>query len=129
VIRRLFTFSAAPDKYTLDQLIVWLNKQFTNLMVASAQVPSWVNKTANYTASKEDAYIFMDATAGALTVTVPLATTMPGVVLTIKKIDASANAVTIAATIDGAASPTLATQYKSKTIQSDGTRWNTIASI
>lgn len=41
----------------------------------------------------------------------------------IKKIDASANTVTIAATIDGVANPTLTSQYEKKVIQYDGTTW------
>lgn len=129
MIRRLFTFSTTPDDSQGTTLVRWLNKQFSNLMVAFAQAPSWVNKTANYTASGEDTYIIMDATAGALTVTVPAATALPGAVLTIKKTDASGNVVTVGTTVDGTLNPTLAAQYKSMTIQSDGTRWNKIASI
>jgi hypothetical protein len=61
--------------------------------------------------------ILVNATAGTRTVTLPGAEASDGLPITIKKIDSSANGVTIAAgsgdTIDGAASKSLATQYAS----------------
>jgi hypothetical protein len=51
-------------------------------------------------------------------------------ILNIKKIDSSGNTVTIdpdgSATIDGAATKVLTTQYEHTTIQYDGTNWHTI---
>lgn len=90
-------------------------------------------KTASYTATLLDKVILVDATSGAVTITLPSA----GVALsniTIKKTDNSANAVTVSRagsdTIDGATSKSLADQYDSITIQSDGgTSWNIIGSV
>lgn len=72
-----------------------------------------------------------DATAAAFTQLVPDATRSLGTTITYKKIDASANAVTIGTsggqTIDGATTYVLATQNKYVTVVSDGTRWHIIA--
>jgi hypothetical protein len=83
--------------------------------------------TATAAAAASDRTILCDASAGAITLTLPAASTMAGRVLTVKKIDASANAVTIdpngVETIDGAATRTLSTQYASLTIHCDGSAW------
>lgn len=68
-------------------------------------------------------YVLCDASGGAFTVNLPSAASRKK--YHIKKKDSSANAVTItsngADTIEGSASKSLATQYKSYTIYSDGT--------
>ncbi|SIS11535.1 beta strand repeat-containing protein [Williamsia sterculiae] len=70
---------------------------------------------------------YCNASSGAFTVTLP-GTTTPGYRFTIKKIDSSANAVTIAGTIDGATNYVLATQYDSVTLVSTATSgtWYTL---
>lgn len=76
-----------------------------------------------------DAYgtVLGDATLGAFAVTLPPAADLPGWTFRVKKVDASANAVTVTPdgteTIDGAASYPLTVQYQSVTVQSDGTGW------
>jgi len=62
----------------------------------------------------------IDASGGAISITLP-ATTTPGVRFVIKKTDASANAVTVVGTIDGATNYSLATQYQYVSIISTGT--------
>jgi hypothetical protein len=82
-----------------------------------------VTVTSNYTASNGDV-VLADASAGAITVTLPTPTA--GAVINVKKIDSSANAVTIdgaGATIDGQASIQITTQYESYTLVSDGSNW------
>jgi len=82
--------------------------------------------TAAYTAAY-DAVIRCDASAGAFTVSLPTASGIKGKAYLIKKVDSSANAVTIdpygTETIDGAATVTLASQYDSVIVVSDGTNW------
>jgi len=82
--------------------------------------------TAAYTAAY-DAVIRCDASAGAFTVSLPTASGIKGKAYLIKKVDSSANAVTIdpygTETIDGAATITLASQYDSVIVVSDGTNW------
>ncbi len=74
-----------------------------------------------------DETILADASSAAITVTLPDPASYPDEALSIKKIDSSANAVTVAPhgseTIDGAASVTLANQWDSVTVKSDGTNW------
>jgi len=80
--------------------------------------------TANHTASDNEV-VLGDASGGAITVTLPSATS--AVVAVIKKIDSSTNAVTIATpnteTIDGQSSIDITNQYASRTITSDGTNY------
>jgi hypothetical protein len=69
-----------------------------------------------------------DATAGAFSINLPTAASASGLPpFNIKKIDASANAVTIdpngAETIDGATTLVLNTQWQSAQLQSNGTAW------
>lgn len=83
-------------------------------------------KTTTYTAVAGDV-LLCDASGGAFTVTLPAAATVSGSSISVKKSDASANAVTIdgagAETIDGAATLALSTQYEAVTLWSDGTSW------
>lgn len=81
---------------------------------------------ASYLANTPNEVILATATAP-LTVSLPLAKGFFGRTLFVKKMDASANAVTITAkageTIDGAASKAITTQYMSYTLMSFGTGW------
>lgn len=83
-------------------------------------------KTTTYTALAGDV-LLCDATGAAFTVTLPAAATVSGQSISVKKTDASANAVTVdgdgAETIDGATTLPLATQYTAVTLWSDGTSW------
>jgi len=85
-----------------------------------------ITKTADYTPAN-DAVILCDASAGAFTVSLPTASGIKGKAYFIKKVDASANAVTVdpygTETIDGAATVSLAAQYDSVFIVSDGANW------
>jgi len=73
----------------------------------------------------DDGVYLVDASGGAITVTMPAATS--GLEVVVKKVDSSSNAVTIATpnteTIDGASSASLGTQYESSTITSNGTNY------
>lgn len=84
-------------------------------------------KTAAYTATDSDRTILCDATSGAFTVTLPSVSFASGLLLTIKKIDASGNAITIdgfsTEVIDGATTKALATQWASLSLHCDGTAW------
>lgn len=85
-------------------------------------------RTAAYTADATDFLVLCNASGGAFTVTLPAAAAAAGRIYTIKKIDSSANAVTVdgagAETIDGAATRNLAAQYDALLIQSDGSNWH-----
>ena len=84
-------------------------------------------KTANYTLTASDSFIAANATTAAFAVTLPTAVGIAGRVYTIKKIDSTANGVSInttsSQTIDGAATLSLSTQYAKVSVISDGANW------
>jgi exoribonuclease R len=83
--------------------------------------------TADYTATVNDSFIPVNATSGAVTVTLKPAGEAEGKRLTVKKTDASANAVTIdgdgSETIDDATTVVMNSQYESICVLSDGVEW------
>lgn len=83
--------------------------------------------SANTTLSAVYYTVLVDAVGGARTITLPAAASHTHRIYNIKKIDGSANAVTIdgngAETIDGAATLAIAAQWDSYTLQSNGTGW------
>jgi hypothetical protein len=85
------------------------------------------SKSADYTATSADYFIKVDASGANRTITLPAAASSTGQVFVIKKIDASANTVTVDAnaseTIDGATTAVISAQWASLTIQCDGTGW------
>lgn len=86
-----------------------------------------VTKTATATLTTLEAYIFADATAGAMTLTLPPAADKTGQQIFVVKTDSSISNVVLdgdgSETINGSATYTLSTQYSKVTIISDGTRW------
>jgi hypothetical protein len=89
--------------------------------------------TASATLILNDSIVLVDATAGAVTVTLPPALNAEEKRFTIKKVDASGNAVTIdgngAETIDGAATKSLAAQYNAYDIVSQNGAWWIVSQI
>lgn len=92
--------------------------------------------TANYTTDWYDTILLVNASGGNITITLPdsglVASTKDemGKIFYIKKVDATANTVTVdgysTQTIDGAATNVISTQYDSITIVSDGSNWHII---
>jgi hypothetical protein len=80
-----------------------------------------------YTAPAYDCYIFCNAVGGAITVSLPAASSSAGRRYDIKKTDVSAYVVTIDAnaseTIDGALTLPINLQYESYTLVCDGATW------
>lgn len=104
--------------------------------VSTEQLWTTTTKTANYTVTEadRDKLILVDATSGAVTITLLAAATAgDGFRVAIKKIDSSGNAVTIdgngSETIDGNATSTLSTQYDSDNLISDGSNWHAFLNI
>lgn len=89
--------------------------------------------TTNTTIDNTYHTILVDATGGAVTVTLPSASTYERVIFNIKKIDNSVNTVTIdgnsSETIDGATTKVLATQNAGNSIQCNGTSWYIISTF
>lgn len=93
---------------------------------APAARPNVVSKTTTYTAAAND-YVIADATT-AFTVTLPTAASAGnGSMISVKKIDSSANAVTIVVSgggsIDNVSSDAISTQWQSHDYLSNGTQW------
>lgn len=88
-------------------------------------------KTSAYTLTATDYVILADASGGAFTLTLPSAVTVGnGKRFILKKVDSSFTQVTVdttsSQTIDGATSTTLATQYETLTLVSDGANWHVL---
>jgi hypothetical protein len=87
-----------------------------------------LTKTLDYIAVATDSVILVDATAGAVAITLPTAA-VSGTTIRVKKIDSSANAVTVtragADTIDGATTQVISSQYTAiDVIANGGTAWS-----
>lgn len=127
------TMSAARGTYNKRKTPESYQPGFFDVELGNIQraIPSTKTRTvrAAYTADVTDNLILGDCTAGAFAVTLPNPARVQGAVFTIKKIDVSAHALTVGGTIDGVANPTLATQNKSMTVQSDGTAYWKLASV
>lgn len=90
--------------------------------------------TAASSATGSSKIIYLcDATSGAITVALPPVATCSGLTVAIKKVDTSANTVTLdgstSEVIDGLTTQVLSAQYACFVIQSDGTQWNIIATL
>jgi hypothetical protein len=97
-------------------------------------IPAVLSKTANYTVSTNDGdnvQVNTSASGGAVTITFYAASGNTGKIITVKKTDSSANAVTLdgnaSETLDGALTATLTAQYDSATFVCDGTNWQKAA--
>lgn len=95
----------------------WIEQEWLSPRTSTTQ-------TGAYTASVNET-VLCDASGAAFTVTLPPVDDSTHV--TVKKTDSSANAVTVdspnSETIDGASSVSLASQYDTVTITSDGTNY------
>lgn len=104
-----------------------LNIQGANSLVRNNFGQNMKTVTTNYSMIWADETILADASGGAITITLPDPTSYPNYEVMIKKIDSSANAVTVSPhgteTIDGASSMTLANQNDAVRLRSDGSNW------
>lgn len=110
-------------------LAAWLATEFGNIQRRIAGASNRI-VTSHTTVQNTDGLLLCNTTGGAITVTwpTPIGRTKDWIV-TIKRTSAGANAVTLAGTLDGVASPTLGAQYASWTIWSDGTALHLIGSV
>jgi hypothetical protein len=103
------------------------NRIATYLQGGGATRGTYRSVTATGNVVSGDYLIIADATAGAITMTLPPAALVPGRIYAFKRINSGANAVVVdpsgAETIDGAATYTLSAQWNSVTIMSNGTAW------
>lgn len=112
---------------TLNKWVMFGVTQAAALVATTTLTTTITTVTAAATLDATYQTVGVNATDGAVTITLPAAAGCTGRRYDIKKVDSSANAVTIdgngAETIDGAATKVLSTQYSSVTIISNGTNW------
>lgn len=117
---------AVRDAYKLGavpaDISPWLRKQLGNIARSMWQ-PISRSVISSTTVVANDETLFVDTTGGSLTITFPLADQMQFARITIKKVSAGANVITLSATIDGVVDPTIVTSMKAVTVQSDGVSW------
>lgn len=86
-----------------------------------------VAKTANYTATAADEVILVDATSGAVTITLPAAAGVSGRRYTVKKTDLGLNTITIdpngSELIDSALTMVISDYLQAVTLVCDGVQW------
>lgn len=108
----------------------WLATELGNIQ--RAILPSTirlVKTSGTIKPTARDNLLLINTAAGPVTVDLEQPARVHGLVLTIKKIDASANAITILGTVDGTVNPTLTTQYSGMQIIADETGWWNIGNI
>jgi hypothetical protein len=113
----------------LASLIATINRhmQDFDLRAGESEVGEIVEINSNFSPGGFNRTILVDATAGSVAVTLLPASKFRRKILSVKKIDSSANTVTVTPNgteeIDGASSKVLTSQYDKVTIHSDGANW------
>jgi hypothetical protein len=104
----------------------------SSLHVAGSLAVQLAAKTANYTLTAADNVILGNASGGSFTLTLPTAVGIAGRTYTLKKVDSSVNAITVATTsaqtIDSSSTWSLSNQYQYVMVISDGANWSVIGS-
>lgn len=115
---------------TADNGYVYSNGTVTaagNLIMYGGELLHMTYPTTTWAVATNENIMLCDATAAGFTATLPTAVGREGQTYTFKKIDSSANVVTIATTsaqtIDGVTTQALSTQYESITVVSNNANW------
>ena len=107
------------------------NRIATYLQGGGATRGAYRSVTASGNVVSGDYLIIADATAGAITMTLPTAALVPGRIYAFKRINAGANAVIIdgyaSQTIDGNLTHTMTPQWNSLVIMTNGVGWFILA--
>ena len=107
------------------------NRIATYLQGGGATRGAYRTVTTSGNVQSGDYLLICDATAGAITITLPPAALVPGRIYAFKRISSGANTVTIdgyaAETIDGSASHNLNPQWNSLILMTDGVAWFKLA--
>lgn len=111
------TYSRRPVPKQYDA--GWLGIELGNLQRAFVPVQSRM-VTASGPVRATDCVLYVDATAGDITLTLPNPNQVQDLVVTIKKVDATSHPVTIQGTVDATPNPTLTTPYQGIIIGSNG---------
>jgi hypothetical protein len=119
----VFVGSNEPSTYTGR---LWYDSATTGSMQTVDPIRTI---TGSYSASVSDVFIMCDATLGDIQVTTYVTAGNVGRALYVKKVDSSANTVTVSgngSNIDGTSTKIITTQYDTLTMVSTATSWNII---
>ena len=107
------------------------NRIATYLQGGGATRGAYRSVTTSGSVVSGDYFLICDATAGAITLTLPPAALVPGRIYANKRINSGANQVIVdgyaSETIDGAATHTLTPQWNSLLIMTNGVAWFILA--
>lgn len=121
------TYNKRPVPTKADGLPDFLTRELNIIdrAIKSATLSPTRAVTASLTPSLEDEVLCVDASAGAVILTLPDVRRASGKRYDVKKTDASGNTVTVSspANIDGATTYVISVQYASVTVVSDGATW------
>lgn len=121
------TYAKRPVPQDPKQLSGFLQVELGN--IARAFIPTQSRAVlVSGRVQSTDTILYVDATAGPVTLTLPSPDQVKDLVVTIKKVDAI-NVITLIGTVDGATNPTLSAQYQAMTIGSDGLKYYLLASV
>lgn len=129
-------YAKRPIRADEKTLTNWLSTELNNVERAirdTALTPTRSVDVDGLIYAGVDRFLLADATDAAVTLTLPDATVAVGLTFTVKKTDATGNAVTVdtadSALIDGAATYAFTVQYEAVTVVSDGTNWHVIGVV
>jgi hypothetical protein len=135
---RSFSYTAPSDLFpdNLSKIMAIMPSYLTQLDM-KAEEPhereTIVHANATYSMTNEDRTVLCDATSGAFTVKLPYVVLNPAKLVKIVKVDAGANAITIACSgsdkIEGDSTKTLSDQYSKLIVFNDGgSQWLVVIS-
>lgn len=110
----------------IERQLAKINEAIARLeYITTTQFGAVVSKTADYTATDADRVILVDASGGAVTITLPGVSSTPLQMFDVIKIDSSANAVNVASTstINGDTGAEITIQWTSLTFIAASTGW------
>lgn len=118
------TVTVVSDSGSLDSGLSTVNIGFLTVTNPSLPINPVVTKTEGYTVTAADCGKTLIANlTSAGTFTLPAANAVPSGCNIVSK-NTSTYTLTVAGTVDGASNPTIATQYDSMTLFSDGSAWS-----
>jgi hypothetical protein len=124
------SYTPGPVPQSLPAVLEYLSRELRRIATAIGARPSLSVRSVAVatTVQTTDSVITVDATAGAVTVTLPPIATSAGRIIFVKKTDASVNAVTIdgylSETIDGTTTKFTITQYAGWQLVAGSTEWH-----
>lgn len=121
-------YAKRPLPMTPDGLPTFLTRELgiVERAIRDSRLRRQRQTDADLPLTAQDEIVYVDASAGAVTITLPDVRRYWGYSFTVKKLDSSVNAVILdgdGALVDGGATFPVTVQYESHTVVSDGEAW------